>query len=595
MKSLARFAMVFLGSSIVGCGSEGMESEGALLDEENLASVEQALESPDWHNGDPDWKNDNASWINGANGWAEGDTGWSSGTNGWTGGWDNGWTTGWANAWSNAWGYSWDNGWDYDANNDGKAEPSFAWTESSSAQAKGQCAHPLSQTGGPLVSGCNPMATSVCNADSYCCSVAWDDICVREARRMSAPAGTPLGCYSETLPRALPDHLGVNMTIGQCVSKAKSHGYTYAGLTAGGGCYGGSNIPGYSQVPDSECNINCTADSSEKCGGVWRNSVYQVPAAHPVTQVGLALSPSHSACASAVITFDAFCGGSYNGSWDQICVDLAADLCVERYVTRPRLEEDRVVVDTCVETKIAGYPACPIGNSGENSRECCRRAMVLKGVYKRVPEVPGYGRETQWKPSEVVAQTGIGTSQTIRATLVPDPCYRDFHNNLVCKKMDHLWQVAGPGRPIYPDCSGAAGARPCNNTNFSDQMRDFGVHHVEPVPYRGVLLATMSSLITTTGEWTLTIRCNHNYSSDPNDPACSTLPFNSATVAYLFEASWTWASSGTTMTGKPACVISHGSGRTGGALVANIPVCNVSNNAPVPWPGNHIGTFFGIY
>src|SRR5262249_35145451 len=34
------------------------------------------------------------------------------------------------------------------------------------------------------------------------------------------------------------------------------------------------NNPGYTQVSDSECNMPCSANSSETCGGTWRNSIY---------------------------------------------------------------------------------------------------------------------------------------------------------------------------------------------------------------------------------------------------------------------------------------------------------------------------------
>ncbi|NUP11071.1 MAG: hypothetical protein HOW73_33925 [Polyangiaceae bacterium] len=46
--------------------------------------------------------------------------------------------------------------------------------------ARPPCTHLVSETGGPLVSGCESAATSVCDLDPYCCDEAWDDICVSE-------------------------------------------------------------------------------------------------------------------------------------------------------------------------------------------------------------------------------------------------------------------------------------------------------------------------------------------------------------------------------------------------------------------------------
>jgi hypothetical protein len=42
------------------------------------------------------------------------------------------------------------------------------------------CSHPICSTGGKLVKSCDPCATEICNADSYCCSTKWDSICVGE-------------------------------------------------------------------------------------------------------------------------------------------------------------------------------------------------------------------------------------------------------------------------------------------------------------------------------------------------------------------------------------------------------------------------------
>jgi hypothetical protein len=44
----------------------------------------------------------------------------------------------------------------------------------------GSCAHPICSTGGAEDASCDPCAGQVCAADSYCCSTAWDSICVGE-------------------------------------------------------------------------------------------------------------------------------------------------------------------------------------------------------------------------------------------------------------------------------------------------------------------------------------------------------------------------------------------------------------------------------
>jgi hypothetical protein len=42
------------------------------------------------------------------------------------------------------------------------------------------CAHALCDEGGKLVSSCDPCVAQVCAQDAYCCSTAWDNVCVSE-------------------------------------------------------------------------------------------------------------------------------------------------------------------------------------------------------------------------------------------------------------------------------------------------------------------------------------------------------------------------------------------------------------------------------
>ena len=46
------------------------------------------------------------------------------------------------------------------------------------------CVHPECSTGVKLDPSCSSCATSVCNADSYCCDVTWDSICVDAANTL---------------------------------------------------------------------------------------------------------------------------------------------------------------------------------------------------------------------------------------------------------------------------------------------------------------------------------------------------------------------------------------------------------------------------
>ncbi|GIL50434.1 hypothetical protein Vafri_6558 [Volvox africanus] len=91
-----------------------------------------------------------------------------------------------------------------------------------------------------------------------------------------------LGCYSDTWDHLLQDVYAAsstNMTISQCRTLAKSKGALYYGLKGGNECFGGSEtsrlmgpVPGL-----AECNMTCSGNSSEICGGSETLSVYITP------------------------------------------------------------------------------------------------------------------------------------------------------------------------------------------------------------------------------------------------------------------------------------------------------------------------------
>jgi len=75
-----------------------------------------------------------------------------------------------------------------------------------------------------------------------------------------------LGHYASELGSATPL---------QCVETCATKGYSYAGVQYRGECWCGSTPPPESKfAPSSECNMHCTADSSQLCGGSWRMNVY---------------------------------------------------------------------------------------------------------------------------------------------------------------------------------------------------------------------------------------------------------------------------------------------------------------------------------
>ncbi|PMD34140.1 WSC-domain-containing protein [Hyaloscypha variabilis F] len=83
----------------------------------------------------------------------------------------------------------------------------------------------------------------------------------------------PMGCYSEgTNGRSLAwrqDQLSTtNLTVEECLFACKDGGYDFAGVEFGQECYCGVVLGnGTLPLPSSQCNMPCTGDSSETCGG----------------------------------------------------------------------------------------------------------------------------------------------------------------------------------------------------------------------------------------------------------------------------------------------------------------------------------------
>ncbi|XP_033096235.1 uncharacterized protein LOC117100565 [Anneissia japonica] len=95
------------------------------------------------------------------------------------------------------------------------------------------------------------------------------------------------GCFVDSGSRALPSiHTSyVSMTVDWCIAYCYDRGHAYAGLQAASYCFcGGDTYSKYGQRPDSECNSNCRGNPLEKCGGGWKNSVYNTGAENSLSE-----------------------------------------------------------------------------------------------------------------------------------------------------------------------------------------------------------------------------------------------------------------------------------------------------------------------
>ena len=155
-----------------------------------------------------------------------------------------------------------------------------------------------------------------CTADaSETCGGAWRASVYSVTTEAPPPPTGYVGCYTDSATRALPTQLASSgATVESCVAAAQAKGLAYAGVQYGGQCWAG-NTPGYTLVSDAECNMKCTADAAEICGGSWRASIYSTGVSAPPPSVTVSVDPaSTSVPAAAKKQFTCTVTGSSNTS-----------------------------------------------------------------------------------------------------------------------------------------------------------------------------------------------------------------------------------------------------------------------------------------
>jgi len=87
-----------------------------------------------------------------------------------------------------------------------------------------------------------------------------------------------IGCFKDNGSRVLKKQItnAKTMTKNVCVAACKKAGYKYAGTQYASQCFCGNEYKKLGKA--TNCNMSCTGDKKQKCGGSWANSVYQVTA-----------------------------------------------------------------------------------------------------------------------------------------------------------------------------------------------------------------------------------------------------------------------------------------------------------------------------
>ncbi|GIM12682.1 hypothetical protein Vretimale_15979, partial [Volvox reticuliferus] len=90
----------------------------------------------------------------------------------------------------------------------------------------------------------------------------------------------PLGCYKDTvrmLVRLIPfiRKDTTQMTPEFCASLAQAAGCTIFSVQYGEDCHGGYDLQAATRMgPSTVCNMACTGNRSQTCGGLYSNFIY---------------------------------------------------------------------------------------------------------------------------------------------------------------------------------------------------------------------------------------------------------------------------------------------------------------------------------
>jgi hypothetical protein len=185
----------------------------------------------------------------------------------------------------------------------------------------GGCAHDVCETGVALDPSCSECVASVCAADSFCCEVEWDSICVAEAEQICGADcdGLPPAECGNGVCEAGEDCVFCSEDCGQC--EECPHDPCTEGDPLPFGC--DYCTPNVCKVDSFCCEVAwdsiCVALAEEHCALECEGVC-----AHDLCTPGAPLDPTCDECAGAVCGADPFCCETL---WDRACVDQAEQTC----------------------------------------------------------------------------------------------------------------------------------------------------------------------------------------------------------------------------------------------------------------------------
>jgi hypothetical protein len=149
-----------------------------------------------------------------------------------------------------------------------------------------------------------------------------------------------LGCYTDITSnhtlRFVGDFPGAhgNMTVAPCQGACQNAGYMFAGVKFGDECWCDNVIRGIgAPTSGSDCNMPCSGNASETCGGRNKINIYQLtPATTTDATISVSVTSTSATPASATIPFSStsICTMYYTVAENDYCYDIWTDFGISQ-------------------------------------------------------------------------------------------------------------------------------------------------------------------------------------------------------------------------------------------------------------------------
>jgi hypothetical protein len=118
----------------------------------------------------------------------------------------------------------------------------------------------------------------------------------------------PIGCYTDSVTARMLRNYTVSpgaaqaLNVGICTTACYDLAFPYAGLEFGQECFCDTLMQTIVKAPEAECNMTCSGDTGEICGGDLRINIYSYNGTTPLTATSTTAMPTSTSSVTSTST-----------------------------------------------------------------------------------------------------------------------------------------------------------------------------------------------------------------------------------------------------------------------------------------------------